>query len=83
MYFYKSFEFLHKRMSEWKKVYDERSQLYYWNTVTNETSWTLPTDADSYDYDSFDDSEAEFKNYEKLKFVIKKLKFVSKIEICI
>ena len=75
-------------MSEWKKVYDERSQLYYWNTVTNETSWTLPTDADSYDYDSFDDSEAEFKNYEKFnfKFVSKicyqKLKFVSKIEIC-
>ena len=26
----------------WKEVQDENNQTYYWNTTTNETTWTLP-----------------------------------------
>lgn len=27
---------------EWSQAYDEAGQLYYFNTVTGETSWQLP-----------------------------------------
>jgi len=29
-------------MSDWRQVKDKNGETYYWNTVTNETSWTHP-----------------------------------------
>lgn len=27
----------------WKRVKDEHGRIYYWNIITNETAWKLPT----------------------------------------
>ena len=37
-------------MNEWRKVFDEKGETYYWNILTNETTWSKP--------ENFTDSEA-------------------------
>mmetsp|Transcript_10630 Transcript_10630/g.35584 ORF Transcript_10630/g.35584 Transcript_10630/m.35584 type:complete len:156 (-) Transcript_10630:2124-2591(-) len=37
-----------KELGEWREAIDASSgEVYYWNTVTREASWTLPSSSDS------------------------------------
>jgi hypothetical protein len=38
---------LPKKTAEWRQCKSESGQIYYWNTVTNETSWKKPEESAS------------------------------------